>query len=84
MPHYKSAFKRLRQQEKRRLYNKAHRSKMKTFIKKVRMAETKDEALERLHEAYSVIDKLAKKGIIHKNNAARKKAKLAHYVNKLS
>jgi small subunit ribosomal protein S20 len=84
MPHYKSAFKRLRQQEKRRLYNKANRSKMRTFIKKVRMAESKDEALKRLHEAYSVIDKMAKKGIIHKNNAARKKARLAKYVNKLA
>lgn len=84
MPHYKSAFKRLRQQEKRRLYNKSNRSKMKTFIKKVRSAKSKEEALQNLNAAYSVIDKLAKKGIIHKNNAARKKARLAKFVNKLS
>lgn len=84
MPHYKSAFKRLRQQEKRRLYNKANRSKMRTFIKKVKTAQNREEALLRLNEAFSVIDKMAKKGIIHKNNAARKKARLAQFVNKLS
>ncbi len=84
MAHHKSAIKRIRQSEKRRLRNKAYKSKMKTFIKKVRTSESYEEALQRLKEAYSVIDKLAQKGIIKKNTAANKKARLARFVNMLS
>jgi len=84
MAHHKSAIKRLRQAEKRRLRNKSYKSKMKTFIKKVRSAQTKEEALERLKQAYSVIDKLAEKGIIKKNTAANKKRKIARFVNSLT
>ncbi|NOX37188.1 MAG: 30S ribosomal protein S20 [Calditrichaeota bacterium] len=84
MAHHKSAIKRLRQAEKRRLRNKAYKSKMKTFIKKVRSAQTKEEALELLKQAYSVIDKLAEKGIIKKNTAANKKRKIARFVNSLT
>ncbi len=84
MAHHKSAIKRIRQNEKRRLRNKAYKTKMKTFIKKVRSSENYDEALQRLKEAYSVIDKLVQKGIIKKNTAANKKARLARFVNSLS
>jgi len=84
MAHHKSAIKRIRQSEKRRLRNKAYKTRMKTFIKKVRSAESYDEALQRLNEAYSVIDKLVQKGIIKKNTAANKKARLARFVNSLS
>ncbi|GAB4178270.1 MAG: 30S ribosomal protein S20 [Calditrichia bacterium] len=84
MPHYKSAFKRLRQQEKRRVYNKTNRSKMRTIIKKVRAAKSKEEAAVVLNDAFSVIDKMAKKGLIHKNNASKQKSKLTKFVSKLS
>ena len=84
MPHYKSAFKRLRQQEKRRLVNKAHKSRMRTEIKKVLASTSKEEASKNLTVAFSVIDKMAKKNIIHKNNASRKKARLSRFVNKIA
>ena len=84
MPHYKSAFKRLRQQEKRRLVNKAHKSRMRTEIKKVLASAEKEEAVKNLTVAFSVIDKMAKKNIIHKNNASRKKARLARFVNQIA
>jgi len=84
MPHYKSAFKRLRQQEKRRLVNKAHKSRMKSEIKKVLSSTSKDEAAKNLTVAFSVIDKMAKKNMIHKNNASRKKARLSRFVNSIA
>ena len=84
MPHYKSAFKRLRQQEKRRMVNKIRKSRIKTQIKKVTASANKEEGIKNLGLAFSLIDKLAKKKVIHKNNAARKKAKLARFVNQLS
>ncbi len=76
--------KRYRQSEKRRLRNKAYKTKMKTFIKKVRTAQTKEEALKLLNQAYSIIDKLAEKGIIKKNTAANKKRKIARFVNSMT
>jgi len=84
MAHHKSAIKRIRQNEKRRLRNKAYKTKMRTYIKKVRSAENKETALPLLHEAYSVIDKLVEKGIIQRNTAANKKSRLARYVNSLT
>jgi len=79
----KSVLKRVRQAEKRRLKNKHYKSLIKTMIKKVKSAQTKEEAEELYKKAVSVIDKVASKGIIHKNNAARKKSRLAKYLAKL-
>jgi len=84
MAHHKSAVKRIRISEKARLRNKAYRSRMKTFIKKVRTAEDKETATAALISAYSIIDKLSRKGIIPKNNAANKKSRLTRYVNSLT
>lgn len=84
MAHHKSALKRIRQAEKRRLRNKAYKTRMKTQIKNVRSAESKDKALEELKKAYALIDKLAQKGIIQKNTAANKKSRLTRYVNSLT
>lgn len=83
MPQHKSAIKRLRQDEKRKKQNNERRSKMKTVIKKVYSSTDKEAAEKNLKEATSLIDKLTNKGIIHINNAARKKAKLTRYVNNL-
>ncbi len=57
---------------------------MKTRVKKVRASNTKDEAETLFREAVSIIDSIAGKGIIHKNNAANKKSKLAAHVAKLA
>lgn len=81
MAHHKSAIKRIRTNEKARLRNKHYRSLMKTAVKKVRLAESKETASANLNNAISILDRLAVKGIIHKNNAANKKSKLTRLVN---
>lgn len=80
----KSVQKRIRQAEKARLRNRHYKSLMKTTIKKVKQAETKEAAMELIGKAVSVIDKVAGKGIIHKKNAANKKSKLYKFVAKMS
>jgi len=83
MAHHKSAKKRIRQNEKRRLRNQSTRSKINTLSKKVLRSKTKEEALNFLREAVAFIDKSTSKGIIHKNTAARRKSRLTKYVNSL-
>ncbi|HNQ63476.1 MAG TPA: 30S ribosomal protein S20 [Syntrophorhabdaceae bacterium] len=83
----KSAIKRTRQSEERRLRNSHVKSTMKTYIKRaVQVIEAKDK--ERLDEllkrAVSYIDKAASKGVIHPNNASRKVARLSKRANVLS
>lgn len=80
MPVIKSAIKKARQDERARKRNRVIRDNYKAAAKKVRkLAESKDakKAAEALKEAYSKIDVAAKKGIIHKNNASRRKKRLA-------
>lgn len=83
MPQHKSAIKRVRQDEKRNEHNRTRRSKMRTLVKKVFSATDKAEAEVALKEATSYIDKMSVKGIVHQNNAARKKAQLTKHVNNL-
>jgi small subunit ribosomal protein S20 len=80
MPNIESAVKRMRQNAKRRLINRSHRSRMRTMIRKFRLlvAEKKlDDARKLLPSVFSVIDKTAQKGTIHRNTAARHKSRLA-------
>ena len=81
MAHHKSAKKRIRQNETRRLRNKAALSEIKTLMKKVRNAANKEEAEKVLREAVSKIDKNVSKGRLHKNTAARRKSQLTRFVN---
>lgn len=84
MPNIKSAAKRLRQSEKRRLRNRAAKSRIKTAIKRVQQAiEMGDIELANisLREAVSIINKTAQKGIIHANKAARLTSSLTRKVN---
>jgi len=83
MANHKSAKKRIRQSEKRRVRNQAAQTKMKTLIKKVHTASEKATAEVSLKEAVSFIDKSVTKGRLHKNTAARKKSSLTRHVNKL-
>lgn len=79
----KSAIKRARQAILRTLRNKMWKSSVKTFVRKVRTAVGDGNAAaaaELLPQAFSIIDRAASKGILHKNNAARKKARLARRV----
>lgn len=87
MANHKSAWKRLRQSEKRRESNRYWKSTMRTTIKKVRLAvESGDveQAQGALREASSMIAHVASKGVIHKNTASRRISRLALLVNKLS
>lgn len=83
MAHHKSALKRIRQSKKNRLENRLKKSNVKKAIRSVREAESYEEAQKNLSRATKLMDKLAARDIIHKNNAANKKSKLAKYVNKL-
>ena len=86
MANIASAKKRARQNEKRRLHNKALRSKVRTFIKKVTAAVAdgnKDAAIERYREAVPVIDSMAHKGILHDNKAARHKSRLNQHIKRM-
>lgn len=83
MAHHKSALKRIRSNETKRLRNKYQLKTTRTFLKKLRNTTNKDEAQELYKTVSSMLDKLAKKNIIHKKNAGHKKSKLAKYVNSL-
>lgn len=83
MPQHQSAKKRVRQNEKRREANQAKRSRMRTLYKKVLETEEKEKAQQYLKEATAILDKYSGKGLIHPNNAARKKSKMTRHVNNL-
>lgn len=83
MPNIKSAKKRVLVNGKKTEQNKAFRSEMKTAIKKVELLvkeNNAEEAKVALAAAFKIIDSAETKNIIHKNNAANKKAKLAKKV----
>ena len=81
MANHKSALKRIRQTEKRRVHNRYYGKTMRNAIRKFRTLEDKKEAEEKLPSLVSLIDKLAKRSIIHKNKAANLKSKLTKRVN---
>jgi small subunit ribosomal protein S20 len=84
MPNHKSAEKRVRQSEKRRVINRSHRTKVRTFIKKMRAALESgkgDDVQTALPVTISVIDKAVQKGVMHKNAAARYKSRLTVQAN---
>lgn len=86
MANHKSAEKRNRQSQVRRLRNRMNRTRMKTELRKVNeaiVAGSEDEAKAALKEAISVIAKTASKGTIHKNTASRNISRLTKRVNKM-
>ncbi len=83
MPQHQSAEKRIRQNEKRRKQNLSRKSKVRTKIKKLKSLDEQDEAEELLNDVKGDLDRLAAKGVIHKNRAANKKSKLEKYVDNL-
>jgi len=75
----KSAIKRNKQNEKRRLRNRIFRGRARTAVKKARLAidaNDSDSAHQAALEAISALDKAAERGVLHKNNAARRKSRL--------
>ncbi len=84
MANHKSTLKRIRSNEKKRELNRYQLKSTRTFVKKLQNTTDKAEAEELYKKVSSMLDRLAKKNIIHKNNASNKKSKLAKYVNTLS
>ena len=80
MANIKSAMKRNRQNEKRRVRNQQVSSQMKTYTKRALAAAGTDDEAESLNQANKYIDKAASKGVIHANAASRKKSRLAKAV----
>ena len=84
MANIKSAIKRLRSAERRQLRNRVYVGRARTTIKKARHLIDEghlEDAREAVRMAVSALDKAAEKGIIHKNNAARRKARLMRHFN---
>jgi small subunit ribosomal protein S20 len=79
MPNNKQAKKRVRQDEERRLHNKAIKTAMRTAVKKVLTAESAEDANAAMPAAMKRVDKAAKRNIIHENAAARTKSRLARH-----
>lgn len=80
MPQHKSAKKRIRQNERRRLRNVVRRSRIKTSIKKVQNAPDKKTAEAEFRQATALLDRYSMKHLIHKNKAANLKSKLSKVV----
>lgn len=86
MANLKSAIKRNRQNKKRRLRNRVFRGQARTYIRDARVSmleENLEEARVSTLKAVKALDKAAEKGIIHKNNAARRKSRLMKQLNAL-
>lgn len=80
MANHKSALKRIRSNEAKHLRNKYQHKTTRNAIKKLKSLEGKKEAEEMFPGVVSMIDKLAKKNVIHNNKASNLKSKLAHHV----
>ncbi|HJM16633.1 MAG TPA: 30S ribosomal protein S20 [Flavobacteriales bacterium] len=84
MATHKSAIKRIRQTEKRRLLNKYFHKTTRNAMKKLQDKKDKKEATSLLPKVTSMLDKLSKRNIIHKNKASNLKSKLTKHVNAMS
>jgi len=84
MANHKATKKDVRQAEKRRDRNKYNGKTTRNAIRDLRAVKEQKEAGKQLPEVSSMIDKLARKGVIHKNKAANLKSKLARKVNSLA
>ena len=83
MAHHLSAKKRIRQAESRRVNNKYFARTTRNAVRKLRATTDKKAAVEQYPEVVSMLDKLAKNNVIHKNKAANLKSKLAKHVDSL-
>ena len=84
MANHKSSIKRIRQEEKRRLHNRYYAKTMRNAVKKLRNTRDKAEAAAMFPSVQKMLDKLAKRNLIHKNKASNLKSKLAAHISKLA
>jgi small subunit ribosomal protein S20 len=83
MANHKSSLKRIRANATKRLRNRYQAKTTRTFIKRLRASVDKTSGQELLPKVISMLDRLAKKSVIHKNKAANNKSKLTKFVNGL-
>ena len=83
MANHKSSVKRIRQTEKRKLHNRYYAKTACNAVRKLRALREKEEAVALFPKVVAMLDKLAKKNLIHKNKASNLKSKLAKKVNSL-
>lgn len=84
MANHKSSLKRIRANETRRIRNRYYGKTMRNAVRKFRTLDNKTEAAGKLPKLISMIDRLAKKTVIHKNKAGNLKSKLTRLVNKMA
>ncbi len=84
MPQHKSAAKRVRQNARARVRNRIHRSRVRTMVKKVLHSEDHGEATVAFPAVQSYLDRLATKGVIHRNKAANYKRQMQRRIQALS
>jgi len=84
MANHKSALKRIRQTQKRKLHNRYYAKTARNAVRRLRATTEKSAAAELYPKVSGMLDKLAKRNIIHKNKASNLKSKLALHVNKLA
>jgi len=83
MANHKSSIKRIRSNDAKRLRNRYYAKTTRTFLKRIRLATDKKEVVELLPKVSSMLDKLAKRNVIHKNKASNLKSKIAKRVSLL-
>ncbi len=83
MANHQSAKKRIRSNNAKRLRNRYYGKTTRSAVRKLRSAADKKEAVEKLPQVVALVDKLAKRKIIHKNKAANLKSSLTKHVNQL-
>ena len=84
MANHKSSIKRIRQADKKKLHNRYYAKTARNAVRNLRATTEKATAVELLPKVSSMLDKLAKKNVIHKNKAGNLKSKLTLYVNRLA
>ncbi|WP_299288695.1 30S ribosomal protein S20 [uncultured Mucilaginibacter sp.] len=84
MANHKSAIKRVKANATKRLRNRYQAKTTRNAIKRLRGTMVKTEAIELLPRVISMLDRLAKKNVIHKNKASNNKSKLTKFVNALA
>lgn len=84
MANHPSALKRIRQNETRKVHNRYYQKSVRNAVRKFRTLESKKEATEQLPKLFAMIDKLAKRNMIHKNKAANIKSGINKFANSLS
>ena len=84
MANHKSAIKRIRSNDAKRLQNRYYAKTTRNAVKKLRETVTKKEAAALLPKVVAMLDKLAKKSVIHKNKASNLKSKLTKRVNAIA